>query len=96
MDADTRPHNEVLRMSNYRDYIPNTNPNLLAVCNADLVPILYWFNTTLGPEPIALSHLGLRAYGRELLAIYDQSTGYVYCRGGHIFKTLSEYREAKR
>lgn len=83
-------------MSKYRDYIPNTNPNLLAVCNDELVPILYWFNATLGPEPITLSHLGVGAGGRESLAIFDRSTGCVYSPGGYKFKTLSEYWEATR
>lgn len=82
-------------------FIPNSNPNLLAVIVTQedymLSPIIYWaeWRSSRQPVPAACMSASLSDLHHLHIAVFDRGSGQVFAPGGNVYSSPAAYWEAR-
>ena len=83
-------------------FIPNSNPNLLAVLFTEesyiLSPIIYWaeWRYSRQPVPAAFMSASLSDLDHLKIAVFDRSSGQVFDPSGAVYSSPAAYREVRK
>lgn len=83
-------------------FIPNSNPNLLAVLVTQesymLCPIIYWaeWRNSRQPVPAALMSASLPDLRDLNIAVFDRDSGQVFAPGGAVYSSPAAYWGARK
>lgn len=83
-------------------YIPNPNPNLLAVILTEesyiLSPIIYWaeWKSARYPVPAAYMSASLADLHHLSIAVFDRGSGQVFDPNGAVYSSPAAYREGRK